>query len=305
MTLRLLRLLPVLLLALLAACSALPTAQDADVMPIVHDGQAHRGMKRAVVVIPGAMASVGMYEPVLDWDLGDGSVMAYRFPGLDGLKLDHRLDIAAAGELIAEAMKKLEVEEVYLIGFSTGGPVALEAARHLTNKQVSIALISSAGPFPSGVRASVDGFFDVVKAIVRAHGGSMEEAWLENYRTLLYGRKHFGNGDVAKQSKALAEEQRGHLLTPGPRMTMAHTASLMTWTLPRDPGLASARIAVFHGAEDTVFPLGETQRFAAKIPADGMKVYEGQGHILFVTAPTLWEDVRKFFGLKAGKKTRR
>lgn len=302
MTMILSRFLPLCLIALLAACSALPTAQEADVMPIVHDGQAHRGMQRAVVVIPGAMASVGLFEPVLDWDVGNGSVLAYRFPGLDGLDLDHRLDIAAAGRLIAEAMQKLEVEEVYLIGFSTGGPVALEAARRLTNKEVSVALISSAGPFPSGINASIDGFFDVLGALVRSHGRSMEDAWLENYRTLLYGRKHFRNGEAAQQSKQLAEEQRGQLLTPGPRMTMAHTASLMTWTLPRDPGLAAARIGVFHGAEDTVFPLHEAKRFAARIPADGMKIYEGQGHILFITAPTLWDDVRGFFGLKGLKR---
>ncbi|WP_370284676.1 alpha/beta fold hydrolase [Pseudooceanicola nanhaiensis] len=300
MILRTFRLVPVFLLALLAACSGLPTAQEADVMPIVHDGNAHRGMKRAVVVIPGAMASVGMFEPVLDWDLGDGAVLAYRFPGLDGTKLNHRLDIAAAGELIAETMDKLEVEEVYLIGFSTGGPVALEAARRLPRKEVSVALISSAGPFPAGIEASVEGFFDVVGALVRSHGTSMEDAWLENYRTLLYGRKHYVNGDTAKQSKVLAEEQRGQLLTPGPRMTMAHTADLMTWTLPQDPNLAKAKIGVFHGREDTVFPIGPTSRFAVSIPADGMKIYDGQGHILFVTAPTLWDDVRTFFGLKAG-----
>lgn len=298
---RALRFLTLLLIGFLAACSGLPTAQDADVMPIVHDGHAHRGMKRAVVVVPGALASVGLFEPVLDWDVGDGAVLAYRFPGLDGMKLDHRLDISAAGELIAEAMQKLEVEEVYLIGFSTGGPVALEAARHLGNKKVSVALVSSAGPFPAGINASIGGFFDVVEALVRAHGRSMEDAWLENYRTLLYGRKHFGNGETAQHSRELAEEQRGQLLTPGPRMTMAHTADLMTWTLPRDPALAKARIAFFHGAEDTVFPLKETQRFAARIPADGMKIYEGQGHILFITAPTLWDDVRQFFGLRAGR----
>lgn len=305
MTLAIRRFLPALLLALLAACSGLPTAQDAEIMPIVHDGHAHRGMKRAVVVIPGAMASVGMFEPVLDWDVGDGAVLAYRFPGLDGLKLDHRLDIDAAGELIAGAMEKLGVEEVYLIGFSTGGPVALEAARRLPDKQVSVALISSAGPFPAGIEASVEGFFDVVGALVRAHGSSMEDAWLENYRTLLYGRKHYGNGDTAKHSKELAEEQRGQLLTPGPRMTMAHTADLMTWTLPHDPNLEKAKIGVFHGEEDTVFPIGPTSRFAVSIPADGMKIYPGQGHILFVTAPTLWDDVREFFGLKAGKKARK
>lgn len=267
-------------------------------MPLVHDGKAKRGIERAVVVVPGAMASVGMYEPVLDWDIPDGSVLAYRFPGLDGLDLDHKLDISEAGRLIAESMENLGVAEVYLIGFSTGGPVALEAARHLRTPEVSVALISSAGPFPSGVNASVQGFFDVLEAMIRAQGRSMEDAWLENYRTLLFGRNHFEQGERAEQSRALAERQRGALLVPRVRMTMAHTGDLMTWGLTRrDPALARARIGVFHGAEDSVFPLNQTRRFAGRIPADGIKVYEGQGHLLFITAPTLWTDVRRFFGL--------
>ncbi|MDF1856144.1 alpha/beta hydrolase [Pseudooceanicola sp.] len=294
---RIFHLLPVLALALLAGCSTLPTLHEAGAQPLVHDGKARRGMTRAVVVVPGALASVGIYEPVLDWNVPDGAVMAYRFPGLDGLKLDHRLDLAEAGALIADAMRALEVKEVYLIGFSTGGPVALEAARRLGDKQVSVALISSAGPFPSGIKASIIGFFDVIEALSRAHGKSLEEAWLENYRTLLFGRNHFGKKRQANLSRNLAEHQRGSLRTPTTRLTLAHTTDLMQWTLPRDSGLAKARVGVFHGAEDSIFDLAETRRFAARIPADMMATYPGQGHLLFVTAPTLWEDVRRFFDL--------
>lgn len=292
---------PLLLLVftVLAGCTILPTPQEIDVQPLVHDGKVRKGMKRAVVVVPGALASVGIYEPVLDWNVPDGAVMAYRFPGLDGLDVNHRVDIAEAGDLIARALTRLGVEEVYLIGFSTGGPVALEAASRLKTQTVSVALISTAGPFPAGVKASIDGFFDVVKAMVRAQGRGMEEAWLENYRTLLYGRKHFDKGDQARQSKALAERQRGALRTPTTRITMAHTADLMTWNLPSGVDYGETRIGVFHGAEDTVFPIAATRRFAAQIPADRIVLYPGQGHLLFVTAPTLWEDVRAFFGLPA------
>lgn len=271
-------------------------------MPLVHDGRAKKGITRAVVVIPGALASVGIYEPVLDWNIPDGAVLAYRFPGLDGLELDHRLDIAAAGELIADAMDSLGVKEVDLIGFSTGGPVAMEAAARMRTEKVSVALISSAGPFPSGVEASVKGFFDVVEALVRAHGRSMEDAWLENYRTLLFGREHFARLGQAERSRTLAEKQRGNLRTPSTRLTLAHTSSLMTWALPRGDGLERARVGIFHGEKDSVFSLAETERLAARIHADQIDVYPGQGHLLFVTAPTLWDDIRRFFDLPAAPK---
>ncbi|MGH1423352.1 MAG: alpha/beta fold hydrolase [Pseudooceanicola sp.] len=300
MVARILKIIPVLALSLVAACSTLPTPQEADVMPLVHDGNARKGMKRAVVVIPGALASVGLFEPVLDWNVPDGAVLAYRFPGLDGLKLDHRLAIPEAGELIADTLDRLKVQEVYLIGFSTGGPVALEAASRIKGKKVSVALVSSAGPFPSGVNASIKGVFDVAKAFIRSGGKSMDEAWLENYRTLLYGRGHFSKGKTARKSRKLAERQRGNLRTPKGKMTLAHTSDLLTWTLPRDGGLADARIGVFHGSADSIFSIEDTRKFAGQIPADGIKVYDGQGHLLFITAPTLWNDIRWFFGLAKG-----
>jgi len=270
-------------------------------MPMVHDGRAEKGVRRAIVVVPGALASVGIYEPVLDWNVPDATVMAYRFPGIDGLELDHRLDISAAGELIAEVIRDLEPEEVYLVGFSTGGPVALEAARRIRGPEVSVALISSAGPFPEAVEASINGFFDVVKALFRSGRASPDAMWLENYRTLLYGRDHFSSKETAERSRKLAEMQRGHLRVPRNKMTFAHTGSLLTWTLAKSPQLRDMRIGLFHGAKDSVFSLRETRRFAGRIPADAMYVYPDQGHLLFITAPSLWEDIRIFFDLPKGR----
>lgn len=298
---RLLLRLSVLVLALsgLSACSTLPTAQDADAMPIVHDGHLKKGVEKAIVVIPGAMASVNMYAPVLDWDVPDSTVMAYRFPGLDGLELNHRVDIAASGELIAEVLTKMQVREVYLIGFSTGGPIALEAASRLDAPTVKVALISSAGPFPAAIKASVEGFFDVLGAMIRSGGKTLDETWLENYRTLLYGRGHQKNAQLAERSEELAARQRGRITTPRPKLTLAHTSSLMTWRLPRSKRLEQVDIAFFHGGTDSVFSLEDTRRFASRIPADGIRVYPNEGHLLFVTEPKLFDEIRSWFGLGA------
>ena len=80
-------------------------------------------------------------------------------------------------------------------------------------------------------------------------------------------------------------------------MTMAHTADLMTWYLEDPEDLADVRIGFFHGAEDSVFSNDMTRRYARRLHADGFKSYEGQGHLLFVTEPELFDDVRAFFGL--------
>ncbi len=285
------------LLVALMGCSNLPPPQRTDANPVVHDGKAEKGIEKAIVVIPGALASVQLFAPVLEWDIPDSTVIAYRFPGVDGLELNHRVDIIDSAALIARHLNALEAEEVYLIGYSTGGPIALETARRLRTENVQIAMISSASDSPAAALASLKGALDVIKAMFRAKRPGLEETWAENYRTLLYGRDHFTKEEQAEQSRRLAAMQRGQLTTPPNKMTMAHTADLMTWYLEDPEDLADVRIGFFHGAEDSVFSNDMTRRYARRLHADGFKSYEGQGHLLFVTEPELFDDVRAFFGL--------
>ncbi|MGR3550612.1 alpha/beta fold hydrolase [Pseudooceanicola sp.] len=285
------------LLVALMGCSNLPPPQRTDANPVVHDGNAEKGIEKAIVVIPGALASVQLFAPVLEWDIPDSTVIAYRFPGVDGLELNHRVDIIDSAALIARHLNALEAEEVYLIGYSTGGPIALETARRLRTENVQIAMISSASDSPAAALASLKGALDVIKAMFRAKRPGLEETWAENYRTLLYGRDHFTKEEQAEQSRRLAAMQRGQLTTPPNKMTMAHTADLMTWYLEDPEDLADVRIGFFHGAEDSVFSNDMTRRYARRLHADGFKSYEGQGHLLFVTEPELFDDVRAFFGL--------
>lgn len=286
------------ILVALTACSNLPPPQKVGVHPIVHDGNAKTGVKRAIVLVPGAMASIQLFAPVMSWDVPDSTVMAYRFPGVDGLELNHRIDIVDSGALIARSLNALKVEEVYLIGYSTGGPIALETARRLDADKVQIALISSASDAPSASLASIKGALDVAKALFRAKKPGLDETLVENYRTLLYGRRHFSSEERAEQSRRLAALQRGQITTPPKKMTMAHTADLLTWYLEDPEDVADLRIGFFHGSEDSVFSERITRRYAKRLQADGFHSYEGQGHLLFVTEPHLFDDVRAFFGLR-------
>ncbi|MGB2203066.1 MAG: alpha/beta fold hydrolase [Pseudooceanicola atlanticus] len=292
------RLLLTLAFLALSACSLLPPPQQASETPMLHDGNAEKGVDKVIMLIPGALASVGLFEPVLDWHVPDSAVMAYRFPGIDDLPLDHRVDIVDSGKLIAKQINDLAPKEVYLIGYSTGGPIALETARRLQADDVQIALISSASDSPAALLASARGAIDVVKAMFRAKQPGLDETWLENYRTLLYGRRHFTEEELAERSRQMAAMQRGHITKPPNKMTLAHTSDLMTWYLDRPEDVQDARIGFFHGAEDSIFSQGLTRRFASRIQAETFYSYPGQGHLLFVTSPSLFNDIRTFFGLQ-------
>jgi len=290
-----------LLLLALAACSNLPPPQKVEgVNPVVHDGRAEPGVGTAIVLIPGAMASIELFAPVLDWNVPDSTVMAYRFPGVDGLELNHRVDIVDSGALIARHLNRIKPERVFLIGYSTGGAIALETARRIEGAEVQIALLSTASDSPSAAIASARGAVDVVKALFRRKKSGLDETWLENYRTLLYGRRHFSEAELAEQSRRLAALQRGYVSAPPYEMTLAHTTDLMTWYLEAPEELHDLRIGFFHGSEDSVFSEAMTWRYAKRLQAETFRSYQGQGHLLFVTEPRIWDDIRDFFGLAPG-----
>jgi pimeloyl-ACP methyl ester carboxylesterase len=298
MTLR--KFLVVLLLTLLpAACTTLPGPEKAGVFPLVESPNFKPGIKRVIVLIPGAFASIEIFQQVLNWQVPDSAIVAYRFPGLDGLPVDHRVDIKGSAQIIADYINTAHPEEVYMIGFSTGGPIALETADRLEAKDVSLALISSAGPMPSAMMASARSSLDVIRAMTRAHSTVPQDAWTENYRTLLYGRDHYSDPVEAQESAVEAEAQRPNMKTPKVRMTMAHTASLLLWTPDHALDLTDDHIAFFHGQEDPVFPLKAQQRFARRIHADAFFTYPQQGHLLYLTSDRLFDDIRHFFGLNA------
>ena len=219
----LVRRLPLLLAVLLmVACAPLPGPDRAGTFPLLQDGNARPGVKRAIVAIPGAFASANIFAPVLDWEVPDSTVIVYRFPDMDGLPLDHRVQIDGSAQLIADYVNDLGAQEVYLLGYSTGGPIAIETAQRIEAPEVSLALISTAGPAPAGILSSMRSGVEVVRAMLRTGSLRPRDAWTENYRTLLYGDEGLNDPARARDSAARAEAQRENMSTPSLRRTFAH-----------------------------------------------------------------------------------
>ncbi len=252
---------------------------------------------RLVVVVPGALTSVGMFDPILGWADRDTAVVAYRLPGMDGLPLDGPVEIAEAGRGIAAFVNELGPKSAYLIGFSVGGPVVIEAAKSIRGPSVRLALISSARPAPALQLSAAGAAFDIASAAIRAKGLGKGAVWKEYYRTLLFGRGHFRLAPQAGKSTRIAEENAGRIVLPTVGLTRAHGASLARWTLPRHSVAAVAGTTMFHGAEDTVFPLRGIRRFATRVQANRVLVYPGIGHLLFLAAPQVFQDIKREFGL--------
>jgi pimeloyl-ACP methyl ester carboxylesterase len=242
-----------------------------------------------VIVIPGALTSVHTYD---DLPVARGAALVgYRFPGIDGRPRDRSVRIAGAGAEIADFVNSHSPARVRLIGMSTGGAIALEAAKRIRGPRVEVAILSSALPAPATLVATVAGLSDIADAVHRADTTDRIEVYGEYYRTLLLGRRHYRIPPLAAYSAEVAERVKAHLRLPGDGITRSHGANLLVWTLSNPEDLTGARILFLHGAEDPVFPIAGIRRFAARLPDAKVITYPLSGHLLLATEGTVYADM--------------
>lgn len=280
-----------LFIVLLAGCSAHHAGVPLESALVTRAGHPETA-RDLVIAVPGALTSVAIYDPILGWANRSTAVVAYRLPGVDG-RAQVPLDLDQAGAEIADYVTKLQPARVYLIGFSVGGAVVLEAASRLSGANLSLALMASARPAPTLLASLPATGIDIAKAAGRAGTLRVAPVWQEYYRTLIFGRRHFADPALARRSRDLARLAAPTLILPTDGLAAAHGGGLFGWRAP-SPG-PEARIFLYHGAEDPVFALPGARRFARRLGARALKVYPGAGHLLFVANPEVFADIERDF----------
>ncbi len=295
-----LRWMMVVVLAVLGGCAnARQPAPFND--PIMFDPDLVAKADTVVIMIPGAMTSVGMFTPALHWANREGVALAfYRFPGMHGLPVDRKLDIALAGSQIAGFANSLEGKKIRLLGYSTGGPIAILAAQEIEG-DVRVAAISSAVERAGGVGTAARIVTDVAEAIVRARSLRREAVWLQYYRTLLVGReaarKPLPPEVVASASPTSSQTAvaAGTVKLPEKGLPAAQSRDIRRWTLPDDIKPMPGRLRFYVGKEDPVFATHQTVAFAKKLGSPPIYAYAGQGHLMYMTNPRVFEDIYRWF----------
>ncbi|WP_298841676.1 alpha/beta hydrolase [uncultured Roseobacter sp.] len=246
---------------------------------------------RIAILVPGAHAAVSIFDPAEAWAAEGYALVRYRFPGLDGRPVHPPLDISEAAREIADFVAAHGSEKIRLLGYSTGGAIALDAAALIGGDALRVALMSAAVEKAGGVATGFRGALDVAGAALRVRSVDVHAVWLEYYKTLLFGREDREN----PKAKQFIDERLDEIVMPDEGKPRAHTDDLRRWRLPALPDLPAEHCHLFVGLADPVFSLAQTRGMAQNLGGVAITGYPGHGHLLFLTEPRVFEDVLDFF----------
>ncbi len=289
------RIFAIALLCFLAACGASNLPSRSVDTPFVKAKGGPSQASKMVVFVPGALNSIGLFRKALEWQKQGYELIFYRFPGYDGLSADHRLDIEDAGLEIAEFVDDHGADHVRLLGYSTGGPIALEAAKHIVKPDLKVAAMSSAVPFPTSISTAVRGVDNFGRVVSKLGTFDKDRIWKQYYQVLLFGEAGLEKPKLQDVIKKTTERELKNVTVPPGDLISKHTGDLRFWSLKQEQELAGKDIRFYHGLEDPVFSTTQTLKLAEQIPQAEIMGYAGQGHLLFLTAPRVFDDILDWF----------
>ncbi|MFZ3582722.1 alpha/beta fold hydrolase [Loktanella sp. DJP18] len=284
-----------LILVFLTGCSPALLRTDGGQEPLVYDPAAVAAADKVAIFIPGALSSIQVFEGSQNWREAGYARAFYRYPGLDGLPVDHRLDPATAAREVAEFANGLGDKQVVLVGYSTGALIALEAAPQIHPvHRVRVAAMSPAVENGGGARTILRGAGDVVRAVTATRSLSKRKVWPRFWAGLLFGPDALDDPTPSDELRTAIVEG-AKINTPlDTEIALAHVLALPGWRLPDDFDLAGIPVAFFIGLNDPVFSTRQTTDFSRQIGGVPILGYPGQGHLLFFTRPDVFADMLDF-----------
>jgi non-heme chloroperoxidase len=178
---------------------------------------------------------------------------------------------------LAELVDALDLRDVTLIGFSTGGgEVARYIGRHGTRRVAGVVLVSAVPPFmlrtednPGGVPIEV---FDEIRAGSRADRSQL-------YRDLADGPFFGNNRPGANLSQGIRDAFWRQGLQSGHRNALECIAAFSATDFRGDLERIDVPTLVIHGDDDQVVPFSVGGEASAALIADAtLKVYPGAPH---------------------------
>jgi len=263
---------------------------------------AERGEGIPVLIVHG---TPGGYDQSLAVAEGLGldegfRVIAPSRPGYLGTPLGSRLlPEQQAADLVA-LLDSIGLERAAVVGFSTGGPAAVQlAARH--PERVSALILASAlvaplprtpsdgePPLPEQVLRAVSG--DIGTAIVAWQAQNNPGRLMEAALPLIYGGSAAQREVLLTASRSDPSQMESFIamarsvIPISPREAGSRNDLLQFRALTKLPVPAGVPMLVIHGSQDTFIPLPEAREFAARVPGSLFVAAENTGHLFWIGA---------------------
>ncbi|GGJ82640.1 chloroperoxidase [Pilimelia anulata] len=189
----------------------------------------------------------------------------------------HGNDMNTYADDLAALLDHLDLYEVTLVGFSTGGgEVARYVGRHGTRRVARVALVSAVPPFmlrtddnPDGVPGEV---FDGLRAASRADRSQL-------YRDLADGPFFGHNRPGADRSQGMRDAFWRQGLQSGHRNAYECIAAFSATDFRSDLAAFDVPTLVIHGDDDQIVPFEVGGRASAGLIKEAeLRVYEGAPH---------------------------
>lgn len=284
----------VLLAGLLAACASLPSRPPDGMSSLDYDPEDVAEAERIVIALPGVLNSVSIFEKALAWRADGMAVARYRYPGMDGLDLDHRVTVAGVIAQIRALVDRYPDKPIALLGVSAGGQLALETAAALADRHPRVVVMSGSPGFPETVLTGLRAARYVVVIGVSEGTVDLGKIWKKYYPVLLFGAEGAEDPAMRERIEAISAEQRDRIVTPSYAMMQAQAGDLTWRRLDVGEALAGTPVLILHGREDPVIPVEAARRLAERLPQARLVELEGQGHLIFLTSEEAFDLARDF-----------
>ena len=284
----------ILVLLGLSACAPQSPRPASEPSPFVYNEQSLDGAQSIVFLLPGALTPLEIFAPVQAWDNSDYAVVGYRYPGMDDASLRYDLILDQAADDLVTFAEQHPDKKIRILAYSTGAPIAFMAASRMKHANVIVAALAPAVERAGGVSTAFNGIKDITAAAIRARSLKLEAIWPEYYKTLLFGSAAHSDDALRARAKVLLAQEKDRIVLPDTEINRAQTRDLKSWTVPEGLALDPEAVRLFIGLNDPVFTTRQTRKLARKLGLTSVVGYRDNGHLLFISRPDVFDDVRAF-----------
>lgn len=279
-----------------ASCGVLtPAARQGADDPIIYNRAAMETSDKIAIFVPGALSSAQVFAGSVIWEEAGYARAFYRYPGMDGLPIDHHVDPPTMARRVAALANAYPGRDVVLVGYSTGALVALEAVPQITKaRSLKVVAMSPAVEFGGGLPTALRGARDILRAVMTAGSLRQEDVWKSFWAGLLFGPQALQEPRMEDEVATKVAEGEQIIVDLDLRIALAHMLPLPLWQLPQDLDVGDVPIAFFVGLNDPVMATWQVQDFAGKVGDVTIYGYADQGHLLFFTRPRVFADMLDF-----------